>query len=31
LVKGLAEEMNAEIEARNASDGGFEVELRLRG
>jgi len=30
LVKGLAEEMNGEIRARNATGGGFEVELRLR-
>jgi signal transduction histidine kinase len=30
LVKGLAEEMNGEIHARNATGGGFEVELRLR-
>ncbi|MCP5040004.1 MAG: HAMP domain-containing histidine kinase [bacterium] len=31
LVNGLAEEMQAEIQADNAPDGGFAVELRLRG
>jgi signal transduction histidine kinase len=29
LVKGLADEMNAEIHASNATGGGFMVELRL--
>jgi signal transduction histidine kinase len=29
LVRGLAERMGARVDGRNASDGGFEVEILL--